>query len=67
MHDAQYWETPDQLMTLSRCSQGCIHLRVGRAIIKLTQDEFFSLAKLADRAARELSLPKLPHREGPGH
>ena len=59
MHDVRYWETPDELTTISLCSEGCVHLRVGRAIIKLTREEFFSLSRLTDKAAREMQFPGL--------
>jgi hypothetical protein len=57
MNKVRLWETPDEMMTLSLCPEGCVHLRVGRAIIKMNQEEFFSLAKLTDKAARELRYP----------
>lgn len=66
MQNPRYWETPDELMTISVCSEGCVHLRVGRAIIKLVPEEFFALAKLTETAAREIRTPacaltSLPH------
>jgi hypothetical protein len=64
MQDVRFWETPDQLMTISVCTEGCIHVRVGRAVIKMTSDEFLALATLATRATRELSAPvSLPQAE----
>jgi hypothetical protein len=59
MNHPQHWETADELTTISVCSEGCIHLRVGRAVIKLLPEEFFALAKLANRAAQELQLADL--------
>jgi hypothetical protein len=67
MHGTHFWETQDQLITISLCSEGCIHLRVGRAVIKMKQEEFFSLAKLTDKAAREMHLPGLIHQPISGH
>jgi hypothetical protein len=69
MNNARHWETPDELMTISVCSEGCVHLRVGRAIIKLVPEEFFALAKLTDTAAREMHGPDCPfmHRPLTGH
>lgn len=64
MPQARYWETSDELMTVSVCSEGCMHLRIGRTIIKLTQHEFFALIKLVNIAARDLQfseLVALPH------
>jgi hypothetical protein len=57
MQTPRYWETPDELMTISVCSEGCVHLRVGRAIIKLVPEEFLALAKLTETAAREICTP----------
>jgi hypothetical protein len=57
MNNARCWETPDELMTISVCTEGCVHLRVGRAIIKLVPEEFFALAKLTETAAREIRNP----------
>jgi len=54
MSTARTWETPDELSTISVCAEGCFHLRVGRAIIKLTREEFFALTNLANTAARDL-------------
>jgi hypothetical protein len=59
MHDARYWETADELTTISLCSEGCVHLRVGRAIIKLTREEFLSLSRLTDKASREMQFERL--------
>lgn len=60
MHDARYWETADELATISLCSEGCVHLRVGRAVIKLTREEFLAIARLTGQAAREMQCPGLP-------
>jgi hypothetical protein len=59
MNHPQHWETADELTTISVCSEGCIHLRVGRAVITLLPEEFFAVAKLANRAAQELQLADL--------
>lgn len=69
MNSPQHWETSDELTTISVCSEGCIHLRVGRAIIKLLPEEFFALAKLANTAIREMQFRELPvgQRPGTGH
>ena len=64
MHDSRYWETADELTTISLCPEGCIHLRIGRAIIKLTREEFFLLSQLTDKAAREMHFPGLPQAPG---
>ncbi len=60
MSSTRYWETPDELLTISVCSEGCIHLRVGRAVIKLMPKEFFALAELTSTAAQEMQFPELP-------
>jgi len=66
--NARFWETPDELTTISLCAEGCVHLRVGRAVIKLTKDEFLALVKLTDKAAREMRFPEVipvhPHHTG---
>ena len=58
MHDVRYWETADELATISLCPEGCVHLRVGRAIIKMTREEFLSLIRLTDKAASEMQFPE---------
>lgn len=69
MRGIQYWESPDELMTISLCSEGCVHLRIGRTIVKLTREEFFALADLSSRAGREMraSAGILPHHPLNGH
>lgn len=57
MQNPRSWETPDELLTISVCSEGCVHLRVGRAVIKLVPEEFLALAKLTETAAREIRTP----------
>lgn len=57
MTTARFWETPDELITISVCAEGCFHLRVGRAIIKLTHEEFLAMTNLATTAARDLLFP----------
>lgn len=64
MHDVRYGETADELATISLCSEGCVHLRVGRAIIKLTREEFLAISRLADKAAHEMQFPKLTQAPG---
>lgn len=59
MHDVRYWETVDELTTISLCPEGCVHLRIGRAIIKLTREEFLSLSRLTHKAAHEMQFPGL--------
>jgi hypothetical protein len=59
MPQARYWETSDELMTVSVCSEGCLHLRIGRTIIKLTQNEFFALTKLANTATHDMQFSEL--------
>lgn len=58
MHETRYWETADELSTISLCSEGCVHLRIGRAIIKMTREEFLLLTQLTDKAAREMQFPE---------
>jgi hypothetical protein len=69
MHDPHYWETADELATISLCPEGCVHLRVGRAIIKMTREEFLSLTRLTDKAAHEMKFPEsvLAHQRDTGH
>lgn len=69
MHDIRYWETADELTTISLCSEGCVHLRIGRTIIKMTREEFLSLTRLTDKAAREMQFPEsvLTHQRDTGH
>jgi hypothetical protein len=67
MSCARFWETADEQMTISLCSEGCLHLRVGRAILKLTREEFLALTNLANTAARDLLFPGLVESTGAGH
>jgi len=57
MNKPGFWQSRDQQISISQCSEGCIHLVVGRAIIKMTQEEFFVLAKLTDTANQEIAFP----------
>ena len=57
MNKPGFWQSRDQQISISQCSEGCIHLVVGRAIIKMTQEEFFTLAKLTDTANQEIAFP----------
>ena len=45
MNKPGFWQSRDQQISISQCSEGCIHLVVGRAIIKMTQEEFFTLER----------------------
>ncbi len=67
MSSARFWETPDEQMTISVCSEGCFHLRVGRAIIKLTREEFLALTTLANTATRDLLFSELTAPLDAGH
>ncbi len=67
MNNPRFWETTNDQITISLCPEGCIHLMVGRAIIKMTQEEFFSLAKLTNKAAREIQFPGPIQTSVPGH
>lgn len=67
MSSARFWETPDEQMTISICSEGCLHLRVGRAIIKLTREEFLALTNLANTATRDLLFSGLTAPMDSGH
>lgn len=69
MHEVRYWETADEVTTISLCPEGCVHLRVGRAIIKMTREEFLSLTRLTDKAAREMQFPEpvLTYQRDTGH
>jgi hypothetical protein len=55
MNKERLWRIKDDMITISQCSEGCIHLMVGRAVIKMTQEEFLALAKLTDAAIGEIS------------
>ena len=59
MNNIRGWETSDELMTVSMCGEGCLHLRIGRTIIKLTRDEFFSLTKLTNTVTHDIQRPDL--------
>ena len=54
MNHIRGWETSDELMTVSICSEGCMHLRIGRTIVKLTIDEFRSLTKLTNTVTHDM-------------
>ena len=51
MYDTHLWQTTDKRITVSLCSEGCLHVMVGRAIIKMTPEEFFSLQAVVAKAA----------------
>lgn len=59
MNKEGFWQTRDQKISISQCPEGCIHLVVGRTIIKMTREEFLVLAKLTDTANREIAFPEL--------
>jgi hypothetical protein len=67
MNNARSWETSDELITISVCAEGCFHLRVGRAIVKLTREEFFAVANLANTAARDLLFSGMTMTVDSGH
>jgi len=67
MSNTRFWETPDELTTISICQEGCVHLRVGRAVIKMTGREFLALAKLADNVARDIHVPEAFQQPHLGH
>jgi|SoiMethySBSTD1v2_1073268.scaffolds.fasta_scaffold244876_2 hypothetical protein len=64
MNHIRGWETSDELMTVSMCGEGCLHLRIGRTIIKLTRDEFYSLTKLAKTVTQDIQRPDLGLAQG---
>ena len=67
MYDTHHWQTPDKTISVSLCSEGCLHVMVGRAVIKMTPEEFFALHAVANKAAQDLRRP-LATREAPaGH
>lgn len=53
----QHWETVDASITISLCPEGCLHLRIGRTITKLTQEEFAAFADLVHKADRGMRMP----------
>ncbi len=55
MNEERLWRTRDDTIAISQCSEKCIHLMVGRAVIKMTQEEFLALAKLTNTAIEEIS------------
>lgn len=67
MYDSQIWQTPNKNISISLCSEGCLHVVVGRAIIKMTPDEFFALQALTSKAARDMRHPQLVHATEAGH
>ena len=67
MHDSQVWQTPNKNISISLCSEGCLHVVVGRAIIKMTPDEFFALQALTSKAARDMQHPQPMHATEAGH
>jgi hypothetical protein len=64
MNHIRGWETSDELMTVSICAEDCLHLRIGRTIIKLTPDEFFILTKLANTVMQDIQRPDLTLAQG---
>lgn len=67
MYDSHVWQTPNKNISISLCSEGCLHVVVGRAIIKMTPDEFFALHALTSKAARDLQRPQLASPAEAGH
>lgn len=67
MYDSQVWQTPNKNISISLCSEGCLHVVVGRAIIKMTPDEFFALQALTSKAARDMRHPQLVRATEAGH
>ena len=69
MNQIRGWETSDELMTVSICSEGCMHLRIGRTIVKLTMDEFRALTKLTNTVTQDMQRPEfgLAHGATIGH
>jgi hypothetical protein len=41
-----------------------MHLRIGRTIIKMTRDEFFSLTKLTNTVTQDIQRPDLALAQG---
>ena len=64
MYDSHVWQAPNKNISISLCSEGCLHVVVGRAIVKMTPDEFFALTA---RAARDLQRPQLVSPTEAGH
>lgn len=64
MNQIRGWETSDELMTVSICAEGCLHLRIGRMIIKLTPDEFFTLTKLTNTVMQDIQRSDLALAQG---
>lgn len=67
MYDTHLWQTPDKRITVSLCSEGCLHVMVGRAIIKMTPEEFFSLQAVVAKAAQDLRNSPVPQQDSVGH
>ncbi len=67
MYDTHLWQTPDKRITVSLCSEGCLHVMVGRAIVKMTPEEFFALQAVVAKAAKDLRNPPVPQQGTIGH
>ncbi len=67
MYDTHLWQSKDQKISVSLCSEGCLHVMVGRAVIKMTPDEFFSLQNVAYLAAADLRRPPAQDHGIEGH
>ncbi len=67
MYDTHLWQTPDKRISVSLCSEGCLHVMVGRAIIKMTPEEFFALQAVATQAAQDLRKPPVTQHDSVGH
>ena len=67
MYDTHLWQTPDKRISVSLCSEGCLHVMVGRAVIKMTPEEFFALQAVAAKAAQDLRNPPVTQHDSIGH
>lgn len=67
MNESHVWQTPKKNICISLCSEGCLHVMVGRAIIKMTPEEFFALQALAAKATRDMQHPQLATPAETGH
>ncbi len=67
MYDTRLWQTPDKRISVSSCSEGCLHVMVGRAIIRMTPEEFFALQAVVAKAAQDLRNSLVPQQDSRGH
>ena len=61
------WQTSDKRISISLCSEGCLHVMVGRAIIKMTPEEFLALQAVVAKAAQDLRNSPVPQQGSVGH